>query len=333
MSSFKTGSSHKKLQPGTVIIGENGLPVDTIATISGSYQILKNNTTTLAYAAGVVTVNAAVSLATVRGHKSRYTGRLILQTVDGSFYFIDKPSVDDLAKTFNIYNDEKSTSVPVSIDLSAGWIIAEAEIINRLATSAAAKIDSVEFRDMQFQLELDGDPVSIQDDDGHKLDINADGSINIGNVVNTNVDLTNVENKLDQLIGEAEAANLSLDNIEAASTDTAANTLQANVHLSAIEAALAAPLAITQPVITAGTSDGTPGGPVFVNVNNVKNQILATSDREQALSYADFGTKNQRIISITYTSPTFPSIQATKTISYTLVGSRYRRDTITWSIT
>lgn len=339
MSSFKTGSGNKKLQPGTVLIGENGLPVDTIATISGSYQIIKNTTSPLIYNAGVVTVNNAISLIPARGHKTRYTGKLILQTVDKGLYFIDKVSLDDTTKTFNIYNDENKTSIPVSIDLSAGWIIAEAEIVNRLATTGAAKIDSIEFRDMQFQMELDGDPVTVRGENGNTLEPNPDGSINIGGTVNVDTDLTNVENKLDQLIGEAEAANLSLDGIEASTasiddklTDTNTELAEANTHLQAIENALAAPLQIAQPIIGAGTSDGTPTGPVFVNVNNLKNQILATDDREQTITYADFGTKDQRITQIDYTSATFPGITARKSVVYTLVGNRYRRDKINWEI-
>jgi hypothetical protein len=168
MSSFKTGN--KKLQPGTVLIGENGLPVDTIATISGSYQLIVNNTDSLAYAAGVVTVPVSVDLNPVRYHKSRYTGRLILETSDKAVYFIDRTSVVDATKSFSISFAIDQAPYPATIDLSPGWIIAEAEIVNRLATTSAAKIDSIEFRDMQFQLELDGDPVTVVDEDGNLVD-------------------------------------------------------------------------------------------------------------------------------------------------------------------
>lgn len=375
MSSFKTGSANKKLQPGTVIVGENGLPVDTIATISAAYQIIQDSPTTLSYAAGVVTVNNSVNLAPVRGHKSRYTGRLVLKTKDDAVYFIDKVSVDDTSKTFNIYSNDSQTVIPPSVDTSAGWTIAEAEIVNRLATTSAAKIDSIEFRDMQFQLELDGDPVTVRGQNGNTLEPNADGSINIGNVVAVDTDLTQVENKLDQLIGEAEAANLSLDNIESSAdsidakldgvqselesanlnldsievkldevntnlenieadtSETVTQLEEANTHLQAIENALTAPLQIGQPVIAAGTVDGEASSAPVIFVNNIKNQILAAHDRQQEIIYADFGTKNQRVVEVIYTSDTFPLFTATKTFTYTLVGNRYRRDTITWSVT
>lgn len=107
---------------------------------------------------------------------------------------------------------------------------------------------------------------------------------------------------------------------------------EANTHLSNIANSLNQPLTIQQPVITAGTSDGNPTSPVFTNINNIKNQILATHDRQQNITYADFGTKNQRITQIDYTSPTFPGVTASKVISYTLVSNKYRRDSINWII-
>lgn len=192
MSSFKTGSSNKKLQPGTVLIGENGLPVDTIATIAGSYQLVVNNTSPLLYASGVVTVPNSVDLLPVRYHKARYTGRLILETKDHAIYFIDRVSVVDATKSFNISFQIDNPTFPATIDLSPGWIIAEAEIVNRLATTSSAKIDSIEFRDMQFQIDLDGDPVTIIDKDGDELDINPDGSLPTDDV--TNVEFPQVLN-------------------------------------------------------------------------------------------------------------------------------------------
>lgn len=68
---------------------------------------------------------------------------------------------------------------------------------------------------------------------------------------------------------------------------------------------------------------------------NRKKLILEAQDREQSISYADFGTKDQRITRIDYVSPsvgTGAGFTARKTISYTLVGNKYRRDTITWSL-
>ena len=85
-------------------------------------------------------------------------------------------------------------------------------------------------------------------------------------------------------------------------------------------------------VAIAGTENGTASGIVRHFVNNRRQQILAAHDRVQVITYADFGTKDQRVTSIAYTSPTFPGITALKTITYTQVGIRYRRDNITWSL-
>ncbi len=81
-----------------------------------------------------------------------------------------------------------------------------------------------------------------------------------------------------------------------------------------------------------GSIDGTKTGTKFGYVNNVRQQILAAHDRDQEITYADFGTKDQRITRIDYTSATFSGIIARKDITYTLQGNRYRRDNITWII-
>jgi len=86
-------------------------------------------------------------------------------------------------------------------------------------------------------------------------------------------------------------------------------------------------------ILIVGTEDGTKTGIKRIFINNLRQQILATHDRIQAITYADFGTKNQRVTIIDYTSPTaFPGITARKALSYSLVGTRYRRDSIIWSI-
>lgn len=86
------------------------------------------------------------------------------------------------------------------------------------------------------------------------------------------------------------------------------------------------------PTLIFGTEDGTPTGTAYVFVNNILKQILAAHDRKYDITYADFGTKDQRITQVDYTSPTFPGVTASKVITYTLVGTRYRRDTVEWII-
>lgn len=91
-------------------------------------------------------------------------------------------------------------------------------------------------------------------------------------------------------------------------------------------------VALQEPVMIEGSINGSATGTMYGLVNNLRQQILATHDRDQDITYADFGTKDQRITQIDYTSGMFPGVTARKTLSYTLVGTRYRRDSITWSI-
>lgn len=85
--------------------------------------------------------------------------------------------------------------------------------------------------------------------------------------------------------------------------------------------------------IILGTENGVISGTARPFVNNRRLQILAALDRQQAITTADFGTKDQRITQIDYTAPSIgsgPGYTARKVVSYTLVGTRYRRDSINW---
>lgn len=96
------------------------------------------------------------------------------------------------------------------------------------------------------------------------------------------------------------------------------------------------PVALSdEPIKISGTENGQPNGTEFTFVNNLRLQILAAKDRIQNITYADFGTKNQRVTQIDYTAPSIgsgPGFTARKTFTYTLVGVNYRRDSIIWSI-
>lgn len=81
-----------------------------------------------------------------------------------------------------------------------------------------------------------------------------------------------------------------------------------------------------------GTEDGAVGGTQRVFVNNRKQQVLASHDRSQNVTWVDFNTKNERITQIDYTSPTFPGMTIRKSYSYTLTSGAYRLDTINWSV-
>jgi|GEM_PF-4222575 hypothetical protein len=80
-----------------------------------------------------------------------------------------------------------------------------------------------------------------------------------------------------------------------------------------------------------GSLDGTQSGQKYGIVYNARQQILDSHDRNAEFIYADFGTKDQRIVQINYTSDTFPGITVRRVFTYTLIGNKYRRDSETWS--
>lgn len=112
-------------------------------------------------------------------------------------------------------------------------------------------------------------------------------------------------------------------------SDSASHTILTNI-LAALGS-----VQLAEPVKMSGTIDGTVSGTELTFVNNRKMQILAAHDRDQIFTYADFGTKNQRITRIDYVSPTIgvgAGFTARKNLIYVLDGTRYRRTNITWAL-
>lgn len=75
-----------------------------------------------------------------------------------------------------------------------------------------------------------------------------------------------------------------------------------------------------------GTVDGTDSGTERTFVNNLRQQVLSSHDLVSAYTWFNFGTKNERFATITYTSATFPGVTVVQTYNYTLVGTAYRLD-------
>lgn len=80
-----------------------------------------------------------------------------------------------------------------------------------------------------------------------------------------------------------------------------------------------------------GTVDGTDTGVERTFVNNKKQQVLGAHDLVAAYTWLNFGTKQERVSTIVYTSATFPGDTITRTFAYTLVGANYRLDSETWT--
>lgn len=186
MSAQKTKFPVKKvpnrsIHQGTTIVGKNGLPVDALATLEPGSTLVSGQTQIQNYSAPTVTVNNSIDLEAVRIYAKtanfKHTGKILFTDTKGVSFLVDVNSINNATKTFDIYSDENFTSSPVNLNLNSGWILSEAELVNRLQTTSSAVIDSVEFRDIDIKFQLDGDPVTIVDDEGDKLDILPDGSL------------------------------------------------------------------------------------------------------------------------------------------------------------
>jgi hypothetical protein len=186
-----------------------------------------------------------------------------------------------------------------------------------------------------------------------KADLNEAQNIRQLSVTTDSVAAPNVETKLDNLLTElqlkadlTEAQNIrdldsTQDSVSVPQLNTT-NTLltNANTTLTNIQKSLSNPLTVNLNAFTSspdsvqlvGSEDGTATGNKFGVVYTIRQAILDAKDRNSTITYADFGNKNQRITSITYTSPSFPGVSVVKQLTYTLVGNKYRRDNVNWVV-
>jgi len=152
-----------------------------------------------------------------------------------------------------------------------------------------------------------------------------------------NSNLSTINSSLGAIDSSIGLTNVILASIDAGIPASLGQQVMANsmpVVLASNQSAIPVSLS-DEPVKISGTENGQPGGTEFTFVNNVRSQILAAKDRVQDITYADFGTKNQRVTQIDYTATSIGSgagFTARKTLSYTLVGNRYRRDSIIWTL-
>lgn len=188
-------NSREKYQQRTVLSTDNGLPVSGRVEIQASHEIFSLTQQVLSsYSNPTVSVPNTYNLNMLLIHRSKYTGQFILIDASGDTYYIERSSIDTINNTMDIFFDNTFTGSPASINLDAGWIIAEAKLVNHLAVSTAAHIDSVVFNGIDINVDLDGstDSVSIVDSDGDALNINPDGSLNV--VADTELDASDGDN-------------------------------------------------------------------------------------------------------------------------------------------
>jgi hypothetical protein len=269
-----------------------------------------------------VTLDAATSDIAIA---DRITGDLLKVNPDGS---IDANVVVSASGGDNIAISDGTHTLDINPDGSINVKATDLDIRN--LTFATDKVDvsgssvSVTATDLDIRnLSALQDNVAISNGTT-SLAINLDGSVNVSGVA-TETTLSSVETSVQSI-------------------DTKLPTLGPNVAANSISVTLAtneAPLPINLDAFTnvdpdsvqlVGSINGTKTGTKYGIVNNLRLQILDSHDRIAAFTYADFGTKNQRITQINYTSGTFPGTTVQRQFSYSLVGTNYRRDNETWAI-
>ena len=269
-----------------------------------------------------VTLDAATSDIAIG---DRLTGNLVKVNADGS---IDANVVVSASGGDNIAISDGTHTLDINSDGSINVKATDLDIRN--LTFATDKVDvsgsnvNVAATDLDIRnLSALQDNVAISNGTT-SLAINLDGSVNVAGVA-TETTLSSVETSVQSI-------------------DAKLPTLGPNVAANSISVTLAtneAPLPINLDAFTnvdpdnvqlVGSINGTKTGTKYGIVNNLRLQILDSHDRLAAFSYADFGTKNQRITQINYTSGTFPGTTVQRQFSYSLVGTNYRRDNETWAI-
>lgn len=85
-------------------------------------------------------------------------------------------------------------------------------------------------------------------------------------------------------------------------------------------------------VLAVGTEDGTPTGTPLVLTNNIRTMILNSKDREQGMSYSVVNNR-QQLDYIEYTSNTFPGYTLKKSFTWADFGTKNQRVlNIDWTV-
>lgn len=139
------------------------------------------------------------------------------------------------------------------------------------------------------------------------------------------------EVKQDDQITELQAIKTAVQSIDNGIPATLGQQTSAN-SMSVVLSSDQPALTIAEPIMTEGSDDGTVSGTKFGFVYNLKQQVLAAHDRTAAYTYADFGTKTERVTQVDYTSSTFSGNTIRRTFNYTPSGNSYRMDSEVWTV-
>lgn len=236
-------------------------------------------------------------------------GAIVNVDVDG-FNLIDPDSILMVGSEDGLKNGVKhATRVDSELDLRVGI----SDGANKATVSAGGELS---VSDATTHAGLSDVSTTLSD-----ISTTLNGTLNTSDA-NSHALLTNIDNKLAS-IDNGVPASLGQQNM-AASMPVVLASNQTPINVNAT--------LINEPIKISGTIDGQVNGTEYNFVYNLKQQILASHDREEVYTYADFGNKNQRVTKVEYNSNTFPGVTVRRSFNYTLVGTQYRRDNSIWEI-
>lgn len=279
-----------------------------------------------------------------------YATELVLNSTDYKEYFTAKR-----AGTILYIGANKSGVTTDSLDVDTGFTILNQQGTSQLVQTVVIEYDGTDplfdgqvlkgyyyniySGSFEKGIDLDAAQDNVAISDGTDvLAINADGSINVGNTVTvqaTDLDIRDLAFATDKVDVSGSSVTVSATDLDIRDLTHVSDSIKIGdgTDFLAVNADGSINVKIEEPLITTiqGTEDGNPASTPFYLVYNKRAQILDSHDRIANFIYADFGTKNQRIIQIDYTSATFPGTIIRRVFNYTLVGNNYRRDNEIWS--
>jgi hypothetical protein len=249
-------------------------------------------------------------------------------------------------------NTNITGNLQIEVSAADGDNIAISDGTNTATVNANGGLNVNVLNDMAIEISAsDGDNIAISDGT-NTLSVNPDGSLN-SKVTATDLDIRNLNSATDSVTVVGALTNTELRaspipvsgpltdtqlranpiNIQATNLDTRDLTFATDaVNVSGSTVTLSGAVQLDEPVKVAGTINGSSTGTEYGFVYNQRQQVLDSHDRQDNYTYAGYGTKDQRIIRIDYTSPTFLGIVVRRDFNYVLDGISYRRTNSIWSI-
>lgn len=268
-----------------------------------------------------------------------------MSTKDLDFGNVIKQVYDPPTESLKVLATISIGSITVDLDAATDSVrLGDGILLNTLTNIGGKNAIDVNIAGGSLALDISHTDDSIRLGDGTTLFTGTTVGLKTGldiNLINSSIAVTG---PLTDAELRAFPVDVSLSSIPLASgAATSANQVIANASLASIDSKLTSPLAVTvdleaftganpDNVQLVGSIDGTKTGTKYGFVNNLRTQILSSQDRNADFTYADFGTKDQRITRIEYSSATFPGFIIRRDFNYTLQGNQYRRDDEVWSI-